>query len=97
MAISIQQIMTKIEEELKSAKASSSEEKIRERIYSIKTLCELVLEEQPSQANHFQEAKRMPVTPLHSPLPTSVQSLSTSQPKKMEMDDEANGDSLLDF
>jgi len=39
----MQALLGKIEEELKQAKQSNSESLIREKIYAVKTLCELVL------------------------------------------------------
>ncbi len=87
----MQRVLEKIEEEIKHAKASSSEARMRERIQSIKTLCELVLEEGVHQKSEaFQEGKIVQIPPV-------IQSIPVSQPKKLEMDDDANGDSLLDF
>ena len=48
MNISVQKLLTKIEAELKLAKTSTKEESLREKVYSIKILCELMLDEKPS-------------------------------------------------
>lgn len=75
MNISVDRLLTKMEEEIRQAKTSGKLEILREKVYSIKILCELILDEQ--QTNSI--LKRM------------------DQSKKLEMDNEANGDSLLDF
>lgn len=90
LSISIQKVIEKIEEEIKQAKVSSSEARMRERIHSIKTLCELVLEDHEKKESYVQEKHSIPAS-------TRIQSLQISQPKKLEMDNDANGDSLLDF
>ena len=45
MNISVEKLLHKIEEELKEAKGTNSNAKIRERVHAIKTMCELILEE----------------------------------------------------
>ncbi len=45
MNISVEKLLHKIEEELKEAKGTNSDAKIRERVHAIKTMCELILEE----------------------------------------------------
>jgi hypothetical protein len=91
MNISVQKLLAKIEDELKLAKSSPKEESLREKIYSIKILCELILDEkqtvQPAPAKQ----------PVVTPQLVFQQPASLNQPKKIEMDDEANGDSLFDF
>jgi hypothetical protein len=92
-----------MEEELHLAKAAVKEENLREKIYSIKILCELILDEKQIQ---------QPVVPVSKPIVTVAQPMipvgqqlvpaaqpivSVGQPKKLAVDDEANGDSLFDF
>jgi hypothetical protein len=80
MNISIQKLLVKMEEELATVK----EENLREKVYSIKTLCELILDEK--------QIKR------ESPAPLQV--TTTQQPmipKRLVVDEESNGDSLFDF
>ncbi|GIN63123.1 hypothetical protein J27TS8_31160 [Robertmurraya siralis] len=84
MNISMQSLLGKIEEELKQAKQSDSEVRTREKIYAIKTLCELVLE---------QKTSRQSPAPIIEP----QRAVQYQQPAKMKVDDEANGDSLFDF
>jgi hypothetical protein len=93
--ISVDKLLKKIEEELTLAKNSTKQENLREKVYSIKILCELILDEKQRQ----QEAPQNPV-PAYSPVtvqPSFQQPVTLNQPKKLEMEDEANGDSLFDF
>lgn len=105
MNISMQKLLSKMEEELKRAKAADSEAMQRERIHSIKTLCELVLDEPPENNRGFaspakqaaqQYVPPQPVIPQQQ-MPVNQPSPMVPQPKKLQMEDEANGDSLFDF
>ncbi len=95
MDISVQKLLLKMEQELQAAKSSGTNSQVRERVQAIKTLCELVLE------SHSSETKRelprvnptMPATREQILTPSPVQ----TQPKKLQIDDESNGDSLFDF
>jgi hypothetical protein len=87
--ISVQKLLTKIEAELKLAKTSTKEESLREKVYSIKILCELLLDEKPSLTSD------VPAAPMNQPIVQQAPTLQ--QPKKLDMADEANGDSLFDF
>jgi hypothetical protein len=104
--ISVQKLLTKIDEELKLAKSSTKEESLREKVYSIKILCELLLDEKPAAKSGETINPLPPVQPAISyqayqpPVMNQqiVQQAPTlQQPKKLEMEDEANGDSLFDF
>jgi hypothetical protein len=94
--ISVEKLLAKIEDELKLAKNSTKQENLREKVYSIKILCELILDEKKNL--HV-------VTPAAPPAyqqpvmaqPAFQQPVSLNQPKKLEMENEANGDSLFDF
>lgn len=95
MNITVEKLLRKMEEELKLAKNSTKQENLREKVYSIKILCELILDEKQIQ----QEAPLNPI-PAYQPVtvqPSIQQPVSLNQPKKLEMEDEANGDSLFDF
>jgi hypothetical protein len=85
--ISVNQLLKKIESELHRAKQEENALKRRESIHSIKILCELILEE-----NDKSLAVAKPLQPTSQVITTT--SLS---PKKLEMKEEANGDSLFDF
>jgi hypothetical protein len=101
MNISVDKLLSKIEQELQQAKNSSKSESLRERVYSIKILCELILDEkhgiseitQTFQPAVNQQVFQQPVMGQQ----VFQQPVSLNQPKKIEMEDEANGDSLLDF
>jgi hypothetical protein len=104
--ISVQKLLTKIEAELKLAKTSTKEESLREKVYSIKILCELLLDEKPSLTGEVPAAPMAAVQPAISfqayqqPVmnqPIVQQAPTLQQPKKLDMEDEANGDSLFDF
>ncbi|MDQ1143501.1 hypothetical protein QE429_000328 [Bacillus sp. SORGH_AS 510] len=116
MNISIQKLLDKIEDELKLAKNAQAQESLREKVYSIKILCELILDDQPSAKSermltapaavkpvYTQPAYQQPVAAqpvFQQPLmnqPVFQQTAPVQQGKKLEMDDEANGDSLFDF
>lgn len=106
--ISLQRLLTKMEDEIRRAKSAGTEAEQRERIHSIKTLCELVLDESPQQGI---AAKTGYSTPVQQPVqfvpvqagfpqqkvPASQPAPAVPQPKKLQMEDEANGDSLFDF
>lgn len=87
MNISVQKLLGKMEKELLEAKSSSSDARIRERVQAIKSLCELVLEESDTGS----------VSAVASISHTYNAPPAGLQPKKMQMEDEANGDSLFDF
>lgn len=92
MNISVQKLLAKIEEELMLAKSSPKEESLREKVYSIKILCELILDEKQSAP--------AAITPMAQPViqqQVFQQPVSIGQPKKLDLNNEANGDSLLDF
>jgi hypothetical protein len=96
MNISVQKLLAKIEAELRLAKSSPEEESLREKVYSIKILCELILDEK-------QAANEATLTLTPSYQPVSQQQVfqqpttTLTQPKKLDLNNEANGDSLLDF
>lgn len=102
MNISLQKLLLKMEEELKRAKAAESEGIQRERIHSIKTLCELVLDEPSGRGNAVpvqtasQFIPSQPSIPQQQ-IPVNQPSPMIPQPKKLEMEDNVNGDSLFDF
>lgn len=86
MNISVQKLLSKIEEELKLAKLSAKEESLREKVYSIKILCELILEVENEgvKSRVIEQQLTRPVLSLN---PTGT----------VISDEEANGESLLDF
>ncbi|MFJ7725962.1 YwdI family protein [Neobacillus sp. NPDC097160] len=103
MNISVQTLLAKIEDELQLAKSSAKQEGLREKVYSIKILCELILDEKPAakmELPSIQPASVMTSQVLQQPLMNQQvfqQPAAMPPAKKLEMDEEANGDSLLDF
>lgn len=111
MNISLQKLLAKMEAEIRLARSAETEAVQREKIHSIKTLCELVLDEPAQQgtwkhvSNEAGRTVSPPAPQYAAPQPGYVQpQLSVSQPaqvmpqpKKLEMDDHSNGDSLFDF
>lgn len=106
MSISLQKLLAKMDAELKEAKSAATESALRERIHSLKTLCELVLDEPQKAVEKSYAATTKPV--LQAPIPQAqpLQMPFQSQPipvsapgqtKRLEMEDEANGESLFDF
>lgn len=91
MNISIQKLLGKIEQELQEAKESSTDARMRERVHAIQSLCELILEDS--------EMGRSPFVPkkIESPPTEKNQPATIQQTKRMQMDDNSNGDSLFDF
>lgn len=89
--ISVNQLLKKIESELQRAKQEENALKRRESIHSIKILCELILEENDKVA-----AKNLAGATPHQPTSQVITTTSLS-PKKLDMEEEANGDSLFDF
>lgn len=95
MSISVQQLLGKMEKELREAKGLSQNALVRERVHAIKLLCELILE----NGGETEQASSMPVSyPVPAPVPQFQPQAPAIQPaKRLEMEDEANGDSLFDF
>jgi len=89
--ISIQQLLGKIEKELIEAKESPTIPRMRERIHTIKSLCELILEIE-------NEGRQPKTTNTYIPqIKQQMQPTTIQQPKRMQIDDEANGESIFDF
>ncbi|MFC5732686.1 YwdI family protein [Cytobacillus gottheilii] len=102
LSISIQQLLGKMEKELKEAKGLSQSSLVRERVHAIKSICELILE---NGGEKTQQLSSMPVSysvPVSQPQPMPQILPQNPAPaiqpaKRLEMEDEANGDSLFDF
>lgn len=90
MNISIQKMLGKIEKELQAAKNVSSASLVREKIYAIKTMCDLILEESETEwPTEVEAAKFVSASPSGK--------INVQQPRRMEMEDDANGESIFDF
>lgn len=75
---------------MRLAKGCSRDETLREKIYSIKILCELLLEEEPKSEASLHTMKQQSEKHLQH------QAVRSMQSKDVHLDD-ANGESLLDF
>ncbi len=89
--IHIHTLLRKMGEELDRAKSSSNEAQVREKIYTIKALCEVILAEE--------ETRTPAVQPIQATPSIGVENLGTAiiPGKKLEVEDGANGDSIFDF
>lgn len=95
MNIPHQTLIKKIEHELGKAKSAEKSQQIREHVYSIKALCEVLLEENNGTA--VQQTYSQP-QPTYFQEPQQVQKPVTIQKEEpLETDDGANGNSLFDF
>ncbi|MGM0842438.1 MAG: YwdI family protein [Bacillota bacterium] len=97
MNIPHQSLIKKIEHELTKAKSAEKSQQIREHVYSIKALCEVLLEENhgaSTAAPSFQTQQTMPYLKESQP---SQKPVSIQKEEPLETDDGANGNSLFDF
>jgi hypothetical protein len=87
-----------MEAEISKAKVAEKSQEVREHVYSIKALCEVLLEGNASDLGSFvppmpqQASMNYVQTPQSSP-----QTVQVSENEKLQTDDGANGDSLFDF
>lgn len=101
MNISVEKLLHKIEEELKEAKDTNSNAKIRERVHAIKTMCELILEESTTVTNSttttsatVNNASNLVISnPAYSRQVASM----PNQQERLIIDEESNGESIFDF
>ncbi|MGE8204942.1 YwdI family protein [Heyndrickxia sp. NPDC080065] len=92
MSISLNSLLNKIEQEMKYAKQTKDESMAKKHIYSIKTLCEVILEEEKSG-----EILQTGLNNLQTNLPVT-QSISTvGKAEPLKTDDGSNGESIFDF
>lgn len=95
MDLSIDKLLAKMEAELHQAR-SSKEDNLREKIYSIKILCELILDEKVGSSKGLVSSRPQEVYQPAASM-TIQQPMAVNQQKKLQTDDGANGDSLFDF
>ncbi len=101
MNISVEKLLHKIEEELKEAKGTNSNAKIRERVHAIKTMCELILEESTTvtsgttttSATATNASNLVVSNPAYSGQVASM----PNQQERLIIDEESNGESIFDF
>ena len=101
MNISVEKLLHKIEEELKEAKGTNSNAKIRERVHAIKTMCELILEESTTVTSSttttsatVNNASNLVVS---NPAYRGQVASMPNQQERLIIDEESNGESIFDF
>ncbi|WP_064091988.1 YwdI family protein [Rossellomorea aquimaris] len=95
MNIPHQSLMKKMEHELGKAKSAEKSQQIREHIYSIKALCEVLLEENNQVGTNSFQSPKQPLPYIQESQPQRLESIPKEEP--LETEDGANGDSLFDF
>ncbi len=85
--ISVNQLLSKMESELIEARASRDGAQMREKVYAIKSLCDLILETPLSST--------MKTNDTTSNVQLAARPLATND-NQLQVD-EANGDSIFDF
>ncbi|KAF0996752.1 YwdI family protein [Geobacillus thermoleovorans] len=99
MAISFAAVVAKIEDELRKAKAVNDPQRMREHVAAIRALCDLMLETagQPQPSTPSVPTGPLVVGgPISAGSGLSVGGVSVGG-RSPDIDDEANGESLLDF
>lgn len=100
MNISVEKLLRKIEEELKEAKGTNSDTKIRERVHAIKTICELILEESTtitSTTTTSATVNKSPNLVVSNPAYRGQVASLPNQQERLIIDEESNGESIFDF
>ena len=101
MNISVEKLLHKIEEELKEAKGTNSNAKIRERVHAIKTMCELILEESTtvtsSTTTTSATANNASNLIVSNPAYSGQVASMPNQQERLIIDEESNGESIFDF
>lgn len=94
MSISIHSLLNKIEQEINYAKKAEQDSVLKNHIYSVKTLCELILAEGQSLSTSYEIPKK--VEAEHS-VSQSKPMMSVGKAEPLKTDDGANGESIFDF
>lgn len=92
MDIHISKLLAKMEKEIHEAMHGSSDSEVRERLLVVKSLCDLVLDEQPGETY----VPKQPSSNDFDSLQLQKMMGSSALTKKKEEDD-VNGDSIFDF
>ncbi|MFD2680762.1 YwdI family protein [Bacillus seohaeanensis] len=99
MNITHQTLIRKMEAEIGKAKVAEKSQEVREHVYSIKALCEVLLEESASDLGSFipPTSPQTNINYVQTPQQPSTQTVQVSEKERLQTDDGANGDSLFDF
>ena len=87
--ISYQTILQHLEKQVEEAKNASNEQQIRESLTAVRALCDVVL----AKSGEFVKEQPTTISKVMTPIPTQ----QTVHTVKMDEEDGANGESLLDF
>ena len=93
MQISYKTLLKKMNHHIQAASTEQSEGKIREHIRAVKTLCEIILDEEVQATT----AAYSPQPGISAPVRTGAPKTTTLSEKRLETDDGANGESIFDF
>ncbi len=93
MTISLAAVVAKMEDELRKAKAAHDPQRMREHVAAIRVLCDLMLETTGQPQPSASSAVAGPIS-VAGGLSLGAVSVGGRSP---DIDDEANGESLLDF
>ncbi|ADI28318.1 YwdI family protein [Geobacillus sp. FSL K6-0789] len=99
MTISLAAVVAKMEDELRKAKAAHDPQRMREHVAAIRVLCDLMLETtgQPQPSVPSVSTESLAVGgPISVAGGLSLGGVSVGG-RSPDIDDEANGESLLDF
>ncbi|MFK2825667.1 YwdI family protein [Bacillus sp. B190/17] len=88
MNISHLSVLNKIEEEIRQARSAEKSSTMKKHVYTIRTLCEMLLDEVNAAGEETVPAASMP---LRQSAP------QFNRAEKLQADDGANGDSIFDF
>lgn len=94
MNIQLSKLISKMEEHLdRMKKIDEHSPKLREHAVAVKTLCDLLLDEDDKPV--VETKKWVPATPIQTPPNFNVSSAPSRS--KLDDDDDANGESIFDF
>ncbi|WP_025948338.1 YwdI family protein [Geobacillus thermocatenulatus] len=99
MSISFTAVVAKMEDELRKAKAANNLQRMREHIAAVRALCDLMLETTGQPQPSVSSVSTEPLVvggPISVAGGLSLGAVSV-QGRSPDIDDEANGESLLDF
>ncbi|KKI89627.1 hypothetical protein WQ54_25060 [Bacillus sp. SA1-12] len=101
MNIHVSKLLGKMEEELVKAKNSDTDKELREKLVVIRSLCEIILEDDTSSSLRIPSPKTNEINPAELQKMMGSFSASAKQQPGISSarykEDDANGDSLFDF
>ncbi|KAB7707518.1 hypothetical protein F9802_07145 [Bacillus aerolatus] len=84
-------VLNKIEEEIRQAKSAEKDSAMKQHVYTVRTLCDMLLDTPDTGGAGAAFAESMP---LRQAVP---QQPVVGRSEKLNTDDGANGDSIFDF